>query len=1013
MYFRLLYLTLALLSLSLVATAQDSLQLHRIKTVEAENATNLNGYLRIENSNLENVSSGDTFSINTDDLGAGIDTITLLIAKGNTSDLNVEIRQGSKAGRVVGGGRIPNTRETTQFETVTYTVQGLSGSNDLYFLFTGGGTLDAIDDIQFGRSQKNVLEAETSEESFGITINESTITQIDPGDWLRFEDVRLGNGFSDVSLSYRKRSFLPARLTLHLDDLDGPIIGSIDLPRTGQMPDVITKTLLANDGTHDIYVKFSGFGKVSTLDYISFEEQPLKTQLTLANANIVRGMSYFADGQFLRLDTDVTQTNEEQLEEFYWFRFNRTSVSYNPTIEFEYARGSRQPMRLEVRKNAATGQIIGEIDLPYTGSYRDYQTVSAQLKNTPQGIYNLVFRLVGVDRLNIGNIELTRIGEPENLPLGETALDNIVIDQFGYLPEMEKIAILRDSQIGLGSLEEDYIAGSNISLVNAATNAVVLTGTSESFQFGATDTLSGDRVWTFDFSAHQIPGTYYVYDPENNARSAAFEINESVYEDVLRETFRTFVYQRSGFEKTADIVGENYADEASHIGSFQDSGARLFDNRRRRSTARDLSGGWYDAGDFNKYSNWTADYILGLLHAYHANPAAWRDDWNLPESGNGIPDILDEVRWGVEHLQRMQETASEASAENVGAILSALESDDSINRPSDNLQDSFYGPPSSSATFNAAGALAFAASTFAALPDQSFQTLAESLSESAILAYDWAERNPNVKFNNAENGVGAGNSEVSEDYFLDAKRRIGAIYLYGLTQEQKYKNFVETDYQNTRLIKLLWASPYESEEQTALLHYAALPDINPAIGSEINDRFNSIMDFAGNGRPALEESAYKSYVQEYVWGSNRFVSRKGGMFAQLVTYDLSDLPDQENLDVAAAYLHYIHGLNPLGKVYLTNMNNFGAEQSMDEFYHVWFNDGTEWDNVNTSFGPPPGFLVGGPNQFYSGSLDINQPPMKSFVETNTTQNGERSWQLTENSNGYQIEYLRLLSQFVK
>jgi len=331
----------------------------------------------------------------------------------------------------------------------------------------------------------------------------------------------------------------------------------------------------------------------------------------------------------------------------------------------------------------------------------------------------------------------------------------------------------------------------------------------------------------------------------------------------------------------------------------------------------------------------------------------------------------------------------------------------------ENLQDSFYGTPSSSATFNAAGAFAYAASTFANLPDQSFQDLAESLSGSAILAYDWAERNPNVKFNNAENGVGAGNSEVQDDYFLDAKRRIGAIYLYGLTQEQKYKNFVETDYQNTRLIKLLWASPYESEEQTALLHYAALPGINSAIGSEINDRFNNIMDFAGNGRPALEESAYKSYVQEYVWGSNRFVSRKGGMFAQLVTYDLSDLPEQENMDVAAAYLHYIHGLNPLGKVYLTNMNNFGAEQSMDEFYHVWFNDGTEWDNVNTSFGPPPGFLVGGPNQFYSGSLDINQPPMKSFVETNTTQNGERSWQLTENSNGYQIEYLRLLSQFVK
>ena len=106
-------------------------------------------------------------------------------------------------------------------------------------------------------------------------------------------------------------------------------------------------------------------------------------------------------------------------------------------------------------------------------------------------------------------------------------------------------------------------------------------------------------------------------------------------------------------------------------------------------------------------------------------------------------------------------------------------------------------------------------------------------------------------------------------------------------------------------------------------------------------------------------------------------------------------------------------MNPLGKVYLSNMNSLGAERSVDEFYHVWFGDGSEWDNVNSSFGPPPGFLVGGANQYYSGALDVNQPPMKSYIETNASSNNEKSWQFTENSNGYQIEYLRLLSQFVK
>ena len=600
----------------------------------------------------------------------------------------------------------------------------------------------------------------------------------------------------------------------------------------------------------------------------------------------------------------------------------------------------------------------------------------------------------------------------ENIPLGTLALNNIVIDQFGYKPNMDKVAVFRDGEIGLGTDDVDYSPGNELALVDEATNEIIFTGSAQVHMDGIIDPLSGDRTWSFDFSSIQTPGTYYVYDAYNNARSATFDIIEDVYDDVLREAFKTFVYQRSGFTKTANIVGENYADDASHLGPLQDLGARLFNDQRNPSTSRDLSGGWYDAGDFKKYSNWTADYVLGLLHAYHANPDAWSDDWNLPDSGNGVPDILDEVRWGVEHLQRMQEIASETTSANAGSVLSVVDSDDSVTPPSSNEANSFYGPATTSATFTSAAAFAFASSTFANLSDQSFQTLASTLSESAISAYQWAEANPNIRFNNAEHGVGNGNSEVSSDYMLDAKHRIAAVYLYGLTGEARYKNYVESNYLNTNLMTIFWATPYEVEEPTALLHYTTLDGINPAIGSAIQTRFNNLMENAGNGRSAIGDDPYRAYVQEYAWGSNKAKSRKGHMYTQLNSYDLGDRSAQDNLNAAAGYLHYIHGVNPLGKVYLTNMSAFGAERSVDEIYHRWFANDTQWDNVNTSFGPPPGYLVGGPNQFYNGSLDINQPPMKSYVETNAYLNGEASWQLTENSNGYQIEYLKLLSQFV-
>src|SRR4029077_16206384 len=73
-----------------------------------------------------------------------------------------------------------------------------------------------------------------------------------------------------------------------------------------------------------------------------------------------------------------------------------------------------------------------------------------------------------------------------------------------------------------------------------------------------------------------------------------------------------------------------------------------------KSQTKDLRGGWYDAGDLNKYTSWAAPYNIGLLRAYEEHPEAFSDDYGIPESGNGIPDILDEVRWGVDWLVRMQ-----------------------------------------------------------------------------------------------------------------------------------------------------------------------------------------------------------------------------------------------------------------------------------------------------------------------------------------------------------------------
>ena len=88
----------------------------------------------------------------------------------------------------------------------------------------------------------------------------------------------------------------------------------------------------------------------------------------------------------------------------------------------------------------------------------------------------------------------------------------------------------------------------------------------------------------------------------------------------------------------------------------------------------------------------------------------------------------------------------------------------------------------------------------------------------------------------------------------------------------------------------------------------------------------------------------------------RHVRRPGG-------YGLGSTAPPKSLDAGAAYLHYLHGVNPLGKVYLSNMARIGAENSVDQFFHSWFADGSARGTASATrtYGPPPGFLVGGPN----------------------------------------------------
>ncbi len=601
----------------------------------------------------------------------------------------------------------------------------------------------------------------------------------------------------------------------------------------------------------------------------------------------------------------------------------------------------------------------------------------------------------------------------------------IVVDQFGYLASQQKIAVLRDPVTGFDSTGS-FTPGATLQVINTGTTAVALTGTATAWNGGATDASSGDRAWLFDFSAVTAAGSYEILDVERNVRSPGFDIGNNVYRPVLVQAVRTFFYQRAGHAKAAPFAGAGWIDGASNLGPLQDTNARRYNAPQDAATERDLRGGWYDAGDCNKYTNWTAGYVVELLHAYAENPTVWTDNFNLPESGNGVPDLLDEVKWGLDHLVRMQN--------GDGSVLSIVGLS-CASPPSSATGPSLYGDASTSATLSTAIAFAHAARVFGALGTPAFDTYAAGLRTRAENAWDWATANPNVIFRNNDqatgsSGLGAGQQETDDAGRINL-RMVAAVYLFALTGNTGYRDFVDANYTRAPMFASFWLSPFSAGVTQPLLYYSSLPGATSSAATAIRERYVSLWEGAdGWGAITSRRDPYGAFITDYTWGSNAVKALAGGMFLDEAVYSLGTHSTAEQLDAAAAYLHYLHGVNPLGQVYLSNMGTFGAENSIDQFYHSWFADGSPlWDSVSGStFGPPPGFLVGGPNPSYNwddrcpgvspqcGAAvpgpPAGQPRQKAYLDFNTSW-PLNSWSVTENSNGYQTHYIRLLARYAR
>ncbi len=614
-----------------------------------------------------------------------------------------------------------------------------------------------------------------------------------------------------------------------------------------------------------------------------------------------------------------------------------------------------------------------------------------------------------------------------------TPSDLIVVDQFGYNTDARKLAMVRRPIQGFDKNPTLLPPHARLVVVNDDGSKAVFEGGITPWQSGATDDVSGDKVFWFDFSPLKTPGRYYIRDPQNGTRSPSFLISASPYKDVLTAATKTFFYQRAGYEKSAKFAGKSWADGASHVGPGQDKEARRFNAKDDASTAKDLHGGWYDAGDYNKYTSWTAGYIIQLLRAFTDNEEAFTDKTSIPESGNGLPDIIDEIRFGLDWLLRMQEPS--------GALLSVMGLSHA-SPPSKATGASYYGPPNTIATITSAATFAYASFVLSQHPAWGLDAYQKTLKTAAIRAYSWAVKNPKVLFKNNDaeynsGGLAAGQQEA-DDYGRSMGRLKAAYYLWRLTGEENYHRDFLARARSAHLIEWYTPTPYEVDINEVLAEYQSLAQANPELKTLIQKTYSAgLQSDEFVGAFTNQRDAYNSFMKSnaYHWGSNSVKMNQGLGFAIAAKYGIEQTPRHKLLGYAQEFLHYIHGRNPLGLVYLTNMESLGASKSLTSIYHSWFSaDSAMWSKKTAlAPGPAPGFLSGGPNKNFkvdqccparcksapalracqlTMSPPLGQPPAKSYLDYNANW-PLNSWEISENSNGYQVTYIRLLSYFVK
>ncbi|MFG6432916.1 glycoside hydrolase family 9 protein [Roseateles sp. LYH14W] len=490
----------------------------------------------------------------------------------------------------------------------------------------------------------------------------------------------------------------------------------------------------------------------------------------------------------------------------------------------------------------------------------------------------------------------------------------IQLNQVGYLPGGAKWAVLRD------------VKASHFTIVDAATGREAFRG-----PLGAAQAWepAQETLRLADFSALREPGRYRL-QVDGLPPSAPFTVAADAYAAVNAAALKFFYFNRASVALDPAHAGI-WARPAGHPDDRVFVHASAAGPGRAEGTIISAPKGWYDAGDYNKYIVNSGITVYTLLAAWEHFPAFFQaQNLNIPESGNAVPDVLDEVLWNLEWMLAMQDPAD-------GGVYHKLTDKgfDGIVMPHQAKNDRFVVMKATAATLDFAAVMAQAARVFAPFEAQRPGLSARMLAASKR-AWDWAQANPAVIYKQpADIHTGGYDDKNVSDEFAWA-----AAELFATTRDERYWQAFR---RNAPPIEVPGWPNVGALAWTTLAHHRDRLAVADRQWVQAQ-----ILALAEGHAERWQASPYRVAMQtvDFHWGSNAVALNQALMLIQ--GHRLGG--DRAMLDAAQAALDLVLGRHPTGYAMVTG---FGTRSPKHPHHRP--------SGAMSQLPPVPGMIVGGSN----------------------------------------------------